>query len=616
MKFIRKCKLFYLYDMKMEYKLLLSHLTLSVLAILLLTTLLYTNSAGILEHKLLNSAEATSEKIILSLENIIQKYDNMTYSFSMMETVTDIYSHPGPDYDYSSIRKDRTDFENAMFSCIPVQIRNSVPDCDIRVYFQDSFPYFNNASRYFTYSSIEEEDWFKRVYSTYRQNRSSFFILSSQELSGEKSEDTPYMSIARVMPDKNYYPSPLAILRLDFPESYLNEAINPNNFDNALTFLVSDETNRLVSLSSASTESLYRELTLSRPVPDSDTLDSWHRYRLDGTDYFVIRQTLPSYPLTLITMLPSKSLLSEYYLHRNFTFLIGGILLVFCLFLSTVLAKTMSGRIIRLTSRMKQVKKGELISLPSSIIQGKDEIGELTSTYNYMIHAMEDLIEKEYLLGQETKNAELKILQAQINPHFLYNTLDMIQWFAEEGMLSQIEESVSSLATFYRLSLSNGKEFISLREEMEHVRSYIRLQKLRFPDTFLYEEELDEGLLDYLLPKTTLQPLVENAITHGLQESKRIPGHLLIKIEKEEGKNIRISILDDGAGMKNPPRPTPNSGTSRETAGTASAFPTYPPVSPCFTGLAMEWSLNKISRKEPLPSCGFLSRKAYREKPS
>ena len=573
MKFIRKCKLFYLYDMKMEYKLLLSHLTLSVLAILLLTTLLYTNSAGILERKLLNSAEATSEKIILSLENIIQKYDNMTYSFSMMETVTDIYSHPGPDYDYSSIRKDRTDFENAMFSCIPVQIRNSVPDCDIRVYFQDSFPYFNNASRYFTYSSIEEEDWFKRVYSTYRQNRSSFFILSSQELSGEKSEDTPYMSIARVMPDKNYYPSPLAILRLDFPESYLNEAINPNNFDNALTFLVSDETNRLVSLSSASTESLYRELTLSRPVPDSDTLDSWHRYRLDGTDYFVIRQTLPSYPLTLITMLPSKSLLSEYYLHRNFTFLIGGILLVFCLFLSTVLAKTMSGRIIRLTSRMKQVKKGELISLPSSIIQGKDEIGELTSSYNYMIHAMEDLIEKEYLLGQETKNAELKILQAQINPHFLYNTLDMIQWFAEEGMLSQIEESVSSLATFYRLSLSNGKEFISLREEMEHVRSYIRLQRLRFPDTFLYEEELDEGLLDYLLPKTTLQPLVDNAITHGLQESKRIPGHLLIKIEKEEGKNIRISILDDGAGMKNPPRTTPNGGTSRENSGHGFGIP-------------------------------------------
>ena len=573
MKFIRKCKLFYLYDMKMEYKLLLSHLTLSVLAILLLTTLLYTNSAGILERKLLNSAEATSEKIILSLENIIQKYDNMTYSFSMMETVTDIYSHPGPDYDYSSIRKDRTDFENAMFSCIPVQIRNSVPDCDIRVYFQDSFPYFNNASRYFTYSSIEEEDWFKRVYSTYRKNRSSFFILSSQELSGEKSEDTPYMSIARVMPDKNYYPSPLAILRLDFPESYLNEAINPNNFDNALTFLVSDETNRLVSLSSASTESLYRELTLSRPVPDSDTLDSWHRYRLDGTDYFVIRQTLPSYPLTLITMLPSKSLLSEYYLHRNFTFLIGGILLVLCLFLSTVLAKTMSGRIIRLTSRMKQVKKGELISLPSSIIQGKDEIGELTSTYNYMIHAMEDLIEKEYLLGQETKNAELKILQAQINPHFLYNTLDMIQWFVEEGMLSQIEESVSSLATFYRLSLSNGKEFISLREEMEHVRSYIRLQRLRFPDTFLYEEELDEGLLDYLLPKTTLQPLVENAITHGLQESKRIPGHLLIKIEKEEGKNIRIRILDDGAGMKKPPRTTPNGGTSRENSGHGFGIP-------------------------------------------
>lgn len=140
MKLLNKLKFAYLYDLKMEYKLLISHLTLSVLAILLLTALLYTNSARILERKLLNSAEATSEKITLSLENIIQKYDNMTYSFSMMETVTDIFSHPGPDYDYSGIRKDRTDFENAMFSCIPIQIRNSVTDCDIRVFLTILFP--------------------------------------------------------------------------------------------------------------------------------------------------------------------------------------------------------------------------------------------------------------------------------------------------------------------------------------------------------------------------------------------------------------------------------------------------------------------------------------------
>ena len=221
----------------------------------------------------------------------------------------------------------------------------------------------------------------------------------------------------------------------------------------------------------------------------------------------------------------------------------------------------MSGRIIRLTSRMRHVKKGELIPLPASFIQGKDEIGELTSTYNYMIHSMQELIEKEYLLGQETKTAELKILQAQINPHFLYNTLDMIQWFAEEGMLTQIEDAVSSLATFYRLSLSNGKEFIPLREEAEHVRSYIRLQKLRFPDTFIYEEEFDNDLMEYLIPKTTLQPLVENAITHGLQESKKIPGHLSIRIEKENGKTIIIRITDDGIGMKKSPLTMPNGGT-------------------------------------------------------
>lgn len=147
----------------MEYKLLISHLTLSVLAILLLTALLYTKFRAYTGTQIAEFRGSYSEKITLSLENIIQKYDNMTYSFSMMETVTDIFSHPGPDYDYSGIRKDRTDFENAMFSCIPIQIRNSVTDCDIRVFFDDSFPYFNNATRYSTYSSIEEETWFQRV---------------------------------------------------------------------------------------------------------------------------------------------------------------------------------------------------------------------------------------------------------------------------------------------------------------------------------------------------------------------------------------------------------------------------------------------------------------------
>ena len=296
MNFIRRLKLYYLYDMKMEYKLLFSHLALSVLAILLVTILLYTNSAGILERKLLGSAQATSEKIILSLENLIQKYDNMTYSFSMMETVTDLFSHPGDDYDYNRIRKDRTDFENAMFSCIPLQIRNSVPDCDIYVYFQDSFPYFNDQRRYFTYSSIQNADWFRHIYDTYRKNRTSFFILP-QKL-GTK-EGTPYMSIARVMPDKTYYPSPLAILKLDFPESYLNEAISLGSFDNALTFLVTSESGRLLSLSDTSRETLYEELLTCEPDAGRQIPDAWQQYHLEGTDYFVIRQPLPSYPLTL-----------------------------------------------------------------------------------------------------------------------------------------------------------------------------------------------------------------------------------------------------------------------------------------------------------------------------
>ena len=554
MKIINKLKKYYLYDLRLEQKLLFSHFVISVLAILLLTTLLYTNSARLLERKLLNSAETASEKTVLSLENMIQKYDNMTYSFSMMNTVTNIVTQTTNDYDSDDIRKDRNQFETTLFSCIPFQISSSIPDCDIKVFFDNSFSYFNNSTRYATYSSISNEPWFLRIYDNFEKNRRSFYILSSRELSSEVSKTSAFLSIARVMPNKNNYQSPLAILRLDFEPAYLNEAISQNDTDQSLTYLVSEDTNELIALSSPEHEFLYDEfITISN---NNSTIDenTWNKHHLNGTDYFVIHQAVPSYPLTLITMLPVKNILSEYYIHRNYTFIIGGILLFFCLLFSSLLSKTMSNRIVRLTFHMKQIKEGNLLPLPSSTIYGKDEIGELTSTYDFMIHSMQNLIEREYYLGLETKNAELKMLQSQINPHFLYNTLDMIQWFAEEGMLSQIEEAISSLATFYRLSLSNGKEYISLREEIEHVRAYIRLQRLRFPDTFLYQETLDNSLLDYQIPKTSLQPLVENVITHGLQESRHLPGHLYLLLEKEGESTIKISISDDGVGLNISPQ--------------------------------------------------------------
>ena len=543
-KYWNRLKYHYFYNLKLEHKLFFSHLMLSVLALCFLFCILYPSFSNILRRKLLNAAESTSEKTILTLESTLGSYDTMTYSLSMLSVTTELCSHAGTDYDYAQIRKDRSTFEKTLYTCIPQQIRNSVSDCEIRVFFQDTFPYFNDDSHFFTYSSVSAESWFLRVMDGYKADRTSYYLLSGEEF--DASGSTPSFSIVRVLPDLNYYPSALALIRLDFPESFLSSIIHSDACEGAVTFLSSSETGLLLSSSETDKTSLYASLDSLDTL--TNTSSGWKTCTADGIRYYCLSTDIPQYDLVLTTLLPVKNLYSEYYIYRNFTIFMGFLLFLFCLLWSTVLSKTMSRRITGLTLRMKFVKTGELLPLPDSMILGSDEIGELTRTYNYMISLIQEYMKTEYRLGQEAKDAELKILQAQINPHFLYNVLDMIQWFAEEQMLPELKEAVSSLATFYRISLSKGKELIPLSEELKHVRSYIRLQSLRYPDSIHYQEIFDTDLLHIQVPKTILQPLVENAILHGIQESPEKSGHLTIEI-KEEHSCVLIRLSDDGVGM-------------------------------------------------------------------
>ena len=145
------------------------------------------------------------------------------------------------------------------------------------------------------------------------------------------------------------------------------------------------------------------------------------------------------------------------------------------------------------------------------------------------------------------RKAEFDLLQAQINPHFLYNTLDAIVWSAEAGNQKQVVNMVGCLSDFFRLSLNNGREIVSIGDELSHVRSYLAIQQIRYQDTLKYEVEVPEELFKYKIPKITIQPIIENAIYHGIK-NKRGGGKITVTGE-ESGDNLIISISDDGIGM-------------------------------------------------------------------
>jgi two-component system sensor histidine kinase YesM len=178
---------------------------------------------------------------------------------------------------------------------------------------------------------------------------------------------------------------------------------------------------------------------------------------------------------------------------------------------------------------------------------GRDEIGRLGEGYNNMVVKIKELIDEVYTMKLKRREAELKTLQAQIHPHFLYNTLDTICWTAQQRGQKDIADLVYALSNLFRLSLSEGKDFITLEEELELVRSYVYLQQHRFKDRLSFEIEVSPELYNRKVPKLLLQPLVENAVIHGIEplEGK---GFIHISVHSEP-ERLHITIMDNGVGI-------------------------------------------------------------------
>lgn len=225
------------------------------------------------------------------------------------------------------------------------------------------------------------------------------------------------------------------------------------------------------------------------------------------------------------------------------------------------------GRMKVLLSAMKKVREGNLnVSVP---IQSNDEFGQMALTFNLMTSRIHDLVESVYKSRIVEKEAELRALESQINPHFLYNTLATIAWVARKAQVPGIVHLSNSLAKFYRLVLNRGKSSISVSDEIEMVRAYAQIQKFRFEELFDIVFDVDEAVLSYQMAKNILQPLVENALAHGI-EPKRAHGTIIVKAHVT-GDKLVFQIIDDGVGMNQQRIDDVLSGNIQRTSGSGYA---------------------------------------------
>lgn len=175
------------------------------------------------------------------------------------------------------------------------------------------------------------------------------------------------------------------------------------------------------------------------------------------------------------------------------------------------------------------------------------EFSTLSASFEHMVQMIQSLMEKVHNEEIVLRKTELKALQAQINPHFLYNTLDSIQWMCEQDNSKEAVEMVGALAKLFRISISHGNEFITISDELRHAESYLIIQSYRYKNQFTYSFDVDESLLGYMCNKITIQPFIENAIYHGLDRMVD-EGEIRICV-RADGKDIIITVADNGLGM-------------------------------------------------------------------
>ena len=232
------------------------------------------------------------------------------------------------------------------------------------------------------------------------------------------------------------------------------------------------------------------------------------------------------------------------------TWLIYGlttlILLIAVIVISWIISKEITKPIRKLKDSMELVEQGEFLKAGIEEI-ANNELGSLTNSFNVMTERIASLIEQNTIEQRERRKSEVRALQAQINPHFLYNTLDSIIWMSEANRNDEVVEMTSALAKLFRQAISNDKEEILIREEKEYVKNYLTIQQMRYKDKLDFSIEMDQEIENFKIIKFVLQPLVENAIYHGLKyrEGK---GHLVLKGYLDKSV-VCIEVRDNGVGM-------------------------------------------------------------------
>lgn len=292
--------------------------------------------------------------------------------------------------------------------------------------------------------------------------------------------------------------------------------------------------------------------------------ESDYKTSIGREKYLIHQKTVDQSDWRLVSLTPVAPLRAQ---NRQALALLGGSMALACLvllLLDSILSRSMTWRVKKLLSRVV-LPDGRVGIAPQEKVEFYNELRQIIDAFSDMQDRNQRLSQHILQEELEKKEAQMSAMQAQIDSHFLYNSLDVINWMALEHGAEDISHMVQLLSRFYRISLSKGNEIVPLRDEMAHVQTYLELQKIRFEDAVKYTMEVEPGIEEIPITKLVLQPIAENAVIHGLMEKPEPGGRIAIQAFRE-GTRLRIIVSDDGVGIPPEKLEAINSGRAPEIA--------------------------------------------------
>lgn len=382
------------------------------------------------------------------------------------------------------------------------------------------------------------------------QTRIEFICERAIEKKGRSVWIEPYSSDSsivaaraiRSIPDLQLTNLGILIIRMD-PEKLFDESSDQrliNKYDSNLAIL---SENGLIY-------QRYNQLDSSELASEMDEKAGYFISNIKGRKYLVAYITSRSTGWKFANIIPYSSILKNIKTVRITLVLVYIVIFILVFYLSLLFAKGITKPLKRLTDEMKLVEEGrfdEIAPVDITTVKQGDEIAQLERDFHLMVQKINSLIKDNYLKQIAVKESEFKALQAQINPHFLYNTLDSINWLAKINKQHQIATMVKALGNLLRNSISIKSEVISLGNEINILEDYITIQKCRYEERLDFSIDISQEYWQYMIPKLSIQPLVENSIKHGLE---KILGVCKIRVWAESSENgLEIWVQDNGPGM-------------------------------------------------------------------